>query len=199
MSSQYAIGSDVREPAVAGLGDIEVSAGWTGRLADTRVSASLQLSAPTGEWNPYAAAEGMLLAGSGRWSTGAAFSVSKILDPVVLGARFSYDVGLPRVERFSTTWRPGDMSLSLNVTEVLNDSVGYTLKATQSASLPEIRDGAYDLDSFAYAASASIELWYSNGDVAIRFGPSKSMTNIETPARLSAALSYALRSEKKDE
>lgn len=88
------------------------------------------------------------------------------------------------------------MSLSLSVTEVLNDRVGYTLKAAQSASLPELRDGACSLDSFSYAASASIELWYSDGDAAARFGISKSVTNPDAPARLHAALSYTLRSEK---
>lgn len=199
LSNQCAIGGDVQRTAMAGLGDIEVTAGWTGRLADTRVSASLHVSIPTGEWNPYAAAEGRLVPGSGRWSVGTAFSASRILDPVVLGAVFSYDVGLSRVERFATSWRPGDMTLSLSVTEVLNDLVGYTLKATQRASLPEVRDGAYDPDSFSYAASASIELWYSDGDVSTRFGLTKSVTSIESPARLYATLSYALRSEKKHE
>ncbi len=91
------------------------------------------------------------------------------------------------------------MSLSLSVTEVLNDRVGYTLKAAQSASLPELRGGAYSLDSFSYAASASIELWYSDGAAAACFGVSKSITNPGAPARLYTALSYVLRSENNDE
>ncbi len=199
ISSQFIVGDDVGKPAMVGLGDIEISAGWTGRIADTRVFASLRASAPTGRWSDYAGAEGYLMPGSGRWSIGAAMSASRILDPVVLGASFAYDVGLPRDERFSTTWRPGDMSLSLSVTEVLNDAVGYALKATQNAELPEIRDGAYSLDSFTYAASASIELWYSDGDASARFGISKSVTDPDAPARLYASLAYALRSEKEDE
>jgi len=196
VSSQFAHGDEARRLAMAGLGDIDLSAGWTGRVSDTRLSVSVRGSAPTGAWNPYAAAEGVLAPGSGRWTIGAAMSASRILDPVVLGASFAYDVGLPRAERFSTTLRPGDMALSLSITEVLNDKVGYTLKAAQSALLPELRDGACSLDSFSYAASASIELWYSDGDAAARFGVSKSVTSPDAPARLYAALSYTLRSEK---
>jgi hypothetical protein len=170
-----------------------------GRVADTRVSAALRATAPTGQWNGYAGAEGVLTPGSGRWSVGTALSASMILDPIVLGASFAYGVGLPRAERFAMTWRPGDTSLSLSVTEVLNDKVGYTLKAMQSASLPELRYDGYSLDSFSYAASASIELWYSDGDAQARFGVSKSVTSPDAPARLYAALSYTLRSENKDE
>jgi hypothetical protein len=199
LAAEFAVGDDARRPAAAGLGDIELAAGWTGRVSDTRLSASVRGSAPTGEWNPYAAAEGALVPGSGRWTVGAALSASRILDPVVLGAALSYDLGLPRADRFSTSWRPGDFSLSLSVSEVLNDSVGYTLKAVQSASLPEVRDGAYLLDGFSYAAQASLELWYSSGDVSSRFGLSKGVTNPDMPARLYAALSYTLRSEKHDE
>ena len=199
LSSRFIIGDGVSRVATAGLGDLEVSAGWTGRVADTRVSASLRATAPTGQWSDYASAEGILAPGSGRWSVGTALSASVILDPVVLGAAFAYDVGLPRAERFATTWRPGDMSLSLSVTEVLNDKVGYTLKAMQSASLPERRDGAYSFDSFSYAASALLEFWYSDGDASARFGVSKSVTSPDSPARLYAALSYTLRSEKKDD
>lgn len=199
VSTQFAIGDDARKAVMAGVGDLELAAGWTGRIADTRVSASLQVAAPTGQWSDYAMAEGVLVTGSGRWSIGTALSASMILDPVVLGATFAYDVGLPRTERFSTSWRPGDMSLSLSITEVLNDRVGYSLKAVQSAALPELHDGSYNLDSFSYAAVASIELWYSDGDVSLRFGVSKSATNPGAPARLYAAVSYALRSEKEDE
>ncbi len=199
LSCRLIIGQDVKKLFMTGLGDIELSAGWTGRIADTRVSASLRASAPTGQWSDYASAEGFLAPGYGRWTIGGALSASRILDPVVLGAAFSYDVGLPRADRFSTTWRPGDMSLSLSVTEVLNDAVGYTLKATQNAELPEISRGAYSMDSFAYAASASIELWYSDGDASARFGIAKSITDPYEPARLYAALAYTLRSEKKDE
>lgn len=91
------------------------------------------------------------------------------------------------------------MSLSLSITEVLNDRVGYVLKAVQSASLPELRAGSSSLDSFSYAASASIEFWYSDGDATARFGVSKIVTNSDVSARLYAALSYTLRSEKEDE
>lgn len=199
LATEFAIGDDVRRLVVAGLGDIELAAGWTGRVSDTRLSASLRGSGPTGEWDQYAAAEGILTPGSGRWTVGAALSASRILDPVVLGASFIYNVGLPRDDRFAATWRPGDMSLSLSITEVLNDRVGYVLKAVQSASLPELRDGYSSLDSFSYAASASIECWYSDGDAAARFGVSKSITNSDVPARLYAALLYTLRSEKEDE
>ncbi len=197
--TQFTIGDDARKAVMAGVGDLELAAGWTGRIADMRVSASLKVAAPTGQWSDYAMAEGILAPGSGRWSIGTALSASMILDPVVLGATFAYDIGLPRTERFSTSWRPGNMSLSLSVTEVLNDAVGYTLKAVQSASLPEQRDDGYSLDSFSYTAIASIELWYSDGDASVRFGVSKSVTNPGAPARLYAALSYALRSEKEDE
>ena len=199
LSANLVIGDDVWKAAMVGLGDIELSAGWTNRIADTRVSASLRTTVPTGEWNPYAAAEGVLTPGSGRWSVGMALSVSRIIDPVVLGAAFAWDVGLPRAERFSTTWRPGDMSFSLSVTEVLNDRVGYSLKALQSASLPELRNDGYSLDSFSYTASMSIELWYSDGDASARFGVSKSVTSSDAPARLYVALLYTLRSENHDE
>lgn len=198
LSSRFIIGDGIQRTVAVAFGDFRLSAGWTGRIDDTRVSASLNVTLPTGQWSDYASAEGVLAPGSGRWSVGTALSASMILDPVVLGAAFIYDLGLPRAERYSTTWRPGDMSLSLSVTEVLNDRVGYSLKAVQSVSLPELSEGAYSLDSFSYGALASIEFWYSDGDAAARFGISKSVTIPEEPARLYAALSYALRSEKED-
>lgn len=199
LSSRFIIGDGVQKPVTAGIGDLELAAGWMDRIADTRVSAALRVVVPTGQWSDYAGAEGVLTPGSGRWSVGTALSASMILDPVVLGAAFAYDLGLPRAERYSTTWRPGDMSLSLSVTEVLNDRVGYSLKAAQSVALPELRDGTSRSDSFSYAASASIEFWYSDGDASARFGISKSVTSPELPARLYAALSYALLSEKTNE
>jgi len=198
VSSRLAVGDGVRRAAAAGLGDLELSAGWAGRRADSRLSAALRVTAPTGEWNGYAATVGVLTPGSGRWSVGATLSAAMLLDPVALGASFAYDVGLPRAERFAMTWRPGDMSLSLSATEVLNDRVGYTVKAAQSASLPELDGGEPSLDSFAYAARASIELWYSDGDAQARFGVSKSLTDPDSPALLYAALSYTLRSERDD-
>lgn len=93
--ARSAIGDGVGQASAAGLGDLGLSLGWTRRFADARITASLNLTAPSGYWSEHPDEEERLISGSGRWFLDGQLSASSILDPVVLSAAFAYEIGFP--------------------------------------------------------------------------------------------------------
>ncbi len=195
--SELVLEHNSKRPAAIVIGDLSASIGWTGKVGDFRLRGGLSSDIPTGDWNPYTTREGILTGGSGRWTIGANVSISRILDPVVIGSVFSYNVGLPRVERFVTTIRPGDMNLQLFISEVLNDRIGYTIRIIQGFCLSELRNNQWNMNGFAYSLSGGGEVWFSTGDFSLRLGVSKNLTKIEIPASISLSVGYSIKSEKK--
>jgi hypothetical protein len=61
----------------------------------------------------YLSREGILTAGAGRFTAGVL--ATGIMDPVVWNLGLSYDIGLPKQERFATSWIPGAIQLSASL------------------------------------------------------------------------------------
>jgi len=190
---ELAVGDDAPVSAGSGIGDLGVTAGWTGRVADLRLSGSASLSCPTGAWGNVPG--GPLPAGSGRWSLGLGASASAILDPVVLGLGLSYELGLPRPGRYAPSWQPGIFGLGLSVTEVLNDAIGYTIRLSQSLMLPEVYAGFAEPGDSGYSTRASFELFHYGNDATVRIGFSKSLGADAGPGSVSVSYSCSFRSK----
>jgi len=196
LSARVLAGSDVSSPAASGIGDASLSLGWTGRAGDSRLGITATVVGPTGAWEPYEVPGGPLATGSGRWSAGLSVSAARILDPVVLGLNLGYTAGLPRAERFGTSWEPGTVSLGLGVTEVLNDSVGYSIRLGQSLVLPTVVDGVADIDGLSYGVKASLELFVTKDDFTARIGFTKGLGTDAGPGTVSLTLSYRFEPRK---
>ena len=164
VSLRLPAGQDAARYLALGLGDPTLALGWLGRLGDARLSVGLRASAPLGESSPYAEAEGAVLTGAGRWQVGVYGSASWIMDPAVLGLSLAYLVGLPRAELVGYSWQPGQASLGLSVTEVLNSWLGYSLRLSQQLSLPTVYGASWDPADLAYGVSLSFELWLAKDD-----------------------------------
>lgn len=192
---EWMVGNSVRYPFGFGLGDVSLSGGWTGRVRDTRLGLAASITVPTG--TRAAIPSGPLAIGSGRWSAGLNASASVILDPVVVGVGLSYDLGFPRRERFGCAWEPGSVGFGLSVTEILNDSIGYSIRLSQNFSLPTVYAGVAEPDGVSYSTRASFELFYSKNDQVIRVGFSKGLSADAGPGIVSLSYSYSLRSREK--
>lgn len=183
-----------KTPLSMDIGDIDVSLGYTGRIKDIRCSLRTSILLPTG--NAYAIPEGAMVTGGGRWCLGVNASASFILDPVLLGIGFGYQLGLPRKERFGSSWNPGDFTIGLSVAEVLNDAMGYSLRLTQTLSIPTSHEGVSLGKGLDYQAGGAVEFFFSKKNWSVRVGFSKSITSILQPASVSLSYSLSIDSEQ---
>ena len=148
---------------VVALGDPSISAGYLTRLGDYKLRFEFSYSYPLGIWNPYEVMEKKIQSSSGYQMTMLTFSLSRILDPIILNTTLRYGVGLPRENRFGWSMIPGDMSLSFTITEVLNDEIGLLIGVNNNLYLPVIRTGNIDYGETSYNISLSISLlWHKD-------------------------------------
>lgn len=175
-----------------GLGDAGLSGRYSSRIGDVRYSVSADLGIPTGRWEPYELPGGNVSFGSGRWTLGAGLSASVIKDPVVLGVSVSYSMGLPRSERYGYSWEPGSFSLGLILTEILNDSIGYSLRLAQSLSLPTVYEGAIGSQGCTYSASLMLGIFYQRDDWTLSINASKSVTDVKAAGTIGVSVSRTL-------
>jgi hypothetical protein len=61
-----------------------------------------------------------------------------IRDPVVWNLGLRYALGLPREERYYTTWRPGTIQTSFGITDLFNDRFGFSMGVTETLVLPRM-------------------------------------------------------------
>jgi hypothetical protein len=186
-------------PVRAAPGDPSLSAGYIFRIGDVRLRMEANYSFPLGIWNPYQASEVGIVSGSGFHRTGAAVSVSRILDPVVLNGTLGCGIGLPREERFGWTMDPGSLFLSLSITEVLNDRTGYRIGVTNRLGIPWIRNGLWDKDGPSYSLSLSFSVFYQEEHLSVETGIDKDMSRFSESPAVNAGLSYEFRKEPEDE
>jgi len=197
VSMQYIQGEAVRYPLTWNPGDLTFALGWMGRISNIRMQASLLCTAPTG---PSVASypEGrVLVTGSGRWTVGAAGSASWIIDPVVLGVSLAYFAGLPKQERYGSSWSPCTLSMKASVTEVLNSSFGYTVRLGQTVRAPDILNGKARIEPWSYNAGLEASIWLGTQNTRWTLGAEQSLTNFTAPLVLTAGFTYTWRSEKK--
>ncbi|HOX92621.1 MAG TPA: hypothetical protein PLC54_06835 [Spirochaetales bacterium] len=188
------VGNEVPTLFGIGLGDLCIAVGWTGRVRDTRLGLSATITTPTG--NTGSIPDGLLAVGSGRWFAGLNASASVILDPVVLGMGLSYELGFLRPERFGYTWEPGTIGFGLSVTEILNDSIGYSIRLMQNLGLPTVYAGVAEPDDLSYSAIAFFEFFYSKNNQSLRLGFSKGLGAGAGAGLVSFSYSYTVRSRE---
>ncbi|MFP4363587.1 MAG: hypothetical protein ACLFR1_06930 [Spirochaetia bacterium] len=189
---------EARVPLLWAFGDPSISLGWSERFGDTRMSLSGRARFPLSEWNHYAEAEGYLVPGSGRFFLGISAGVSRILDPVLIRGDLAYDIGLPRKERFGTSWVPGIIALAASVTEVLNDSIGYTISLRQGITFPSVTNGNWKIDDLSYTATAGLQVFWALEDSRFTLGFSQSLTRIFEPGEkitVTEAIPYLTQTE----
>jgi hypothetical protein len=181
-------------------GDVSASAGWTGRSAAHRLRGNLGVTGPSGIWLGGQEVPGVVAGGSGRWTVGLSGGVSRIMDPLVLGASLSWQVGLPRPERWDRTWRPGDFALGLTLTEVFNEHVSWSAVLTQSVLFPEIpwgsMPGSVSVAAVSYDASAVVRVTVQRGSSSVGVGVSKGLVYTDEPASIEFSAGYMFRQKE---
>jgi hypothetical protein len=53
----------------------------------------------------------------------------------------SYDIGLPKQERFYTSWLPGNIQLSASLSDLVNERFGFAVGMYQLLNLPALNIG----------------------------------------------------------
>jgi hypothetical protein len=120
------------------IGDISLSYEYLKQLSHLNLFFGSFLDIPLAVSNEYAAREGVYASGEGRYQTGLSFSMTGIRDPVVWSLGLRYALGLPREERYYTTWRPGTIQASFGITDLFNDRFGFSTGLTETLLLPRM-------------------------------------------------------------
>jgi hypothetical protein len=134
-------GLESRNPALYSFGDMQVSYEYLKQLGHVNVFFGPQLTIPLYDADEYAAREGVYAGGDGRYKAGFSVSVTGIRDPVVWSTGLSYDVGLPKRERFYTSVAPGNIQVSGGFSDLLNERFGFSFALVQTVNLPPVKDG----------------------------------------------------------
>ncbi len=149
--------------ATWGPGDPSLYAGMELRSAAARYALecgiSLPLGASPGRQNP----RNFLVAGAGRTSLSLALAATRFSDPAALWARLEWTIGLPRAEARLSSWRPGDLALSLGVTEALSANLALGASVTGRYSAPEMHGLCAAPDSPNFGAAVSVRITRSFG------------------------------------
>lgn len=118
-----------------------------------------QISIPLGITNEYSVREGILIAGAGRHTAGGTFAITGVRDPVVWNGELKYDIGLPKHERYGTTWLPGIVQFTFGFTDLVNDMFGFSLGLQQQIILPKILNGTSVPDSLSFTSNCQLEIF----------------------------------------
>lgn len=172
-------------------GDPSLSLGWNWRLKDTRLKLKGMYSYPLGIWNEYQARE-MIQSGKGFHTLGLDFSVSRIIDPVLIGAGIGYRMGLPRRERSGMRMQTGQIDIDLNMTEVLNDTVGYRVGLEQSIELPDWVNGKIEWVNVGYQAGVFFSVMVSLNDLELSAEIDKKVSELVSVPKISVDGSYQI-------
>jgi hypothetical protein len=111
------------------------------------------------ENNEYATREGVLAAGSGRVTAGFSVTATGIMDPIVWNLGLRYDAGLPKQERFYTSWLPGTIQLSASLSDLVNERFGFAAGMYQQLDLPAVKNGVPDKGGLSVASFFRLEVF----------------------------------------
>ncbi|MDR1325519.1 MAG: hypothetical protein LBK00_05735 [Treponema sp.] len=133
---------EIPEGPFYSFGDISLSYEYLKQFNHVNLFCGPRVSIPLTESNEYLSREGILAAGSGRFTAGFSVAATGIMDPVVWNLGLSYDVGLPKQERFYTSWVPGTIQVSASLSDLVNERFGFAVGTYQMIALPTINNGA---------------------------------------------------------
>jgi hypothetical protein len=189
-----ATGREAVPRAVGAVGDPEVTASYTFRLSDWRLSAALSYTHPLGIWNYYEARERQIASGSGYPKLGALFSAVRYLDPIVAGTSLRGETCFARPERSGTSTRPLILTANLFATEALNDVVALSASLSPKLSWPRYLNGVPDESGIIYSLTRSASLVFSEKDHTLRVGVSKLLSDYSSPVAFDRG--FPIHSEK---
>lgn len=148
-----------RNPALYSFGDMRVSYEYLKQSGHINVFFGPHFTVPLYEADEYAAREGVYAGGDGRYKAGFSVSVTGMRDPVVWNAGLSYDVGLPKRERFYTSVAPGNIQVSGGFSDLLNERFGFSFAFVQAVILPPVKDGAWKRDDTTVSTAGTGEFF----------------------------------------
>ena len=123
------------------FGDLSLSYEYLKQFKHLNLFFGPRVSIPLTESGEYLSREGILTAGAGRFTAGVSATATGIMDPVVWNLGLSYDIGLPKQERFGSSWVPGTIQLSASVSDLVNERFGFAVGMYQVIALPAVSNG----------------------------------------------------------
>jgi hypothetical protein len=189
-----------RNPWLYSFGDMGFSYDYLKQFGHINLFMGPRLSIPLAEANEYAAREEVSSAGSGRYSAGVGITVTGIRDPVVWNVGFSYDVGLPKEERFYTTVEPGNMRFTAKFSDLFNDRFGFSVGISQHIKLPVLYDGVGKVEDLRFSTVGQGEFLVLFENDYIRFSLEASLYPLNNPFifGLTYGHQFDLSKDKKD-
>ncbi len=182
--------------AVGAAGDPSVSATYTFRLSDWRLSVGFSYTHPLGIWNRYEAAEKRILSGSGYSRLGATFSAVRFLDPLAIGTNLGADTCLARAELSGSSIAPLILTSGLFATEALNDIIAISAILTQRLAWPRYLDGVPDESGMTYYLFGSVSLVFNEENRTIRVGISKLLSDYASPFCFDLSAAHTFRKKE---
>ena len=154
-------GPETRSPALYSFGDMAVSYEYLKQSGHINIFLGPRFTLPLYEINEYAAQEGVYAGGDGRYKVGFSVSETVVRDPVVWNVGLSYDVGLPKQERFYTSVAPGNIQISAGFSDLLNEQFGFSFGLVQAINMPLVKDGVWKKEELSFSTSGERRIFYS--------------------------------------
>ena len=168
--------------ASVALGDPSLQVCRTWRWPNGKLLLAEAVVFPVGVWNAYEVSAHRMRSGSGYYSLRSSLAAILFSDPAILHASASYSVGLPRMERFQTIWKPAEFAAGLAIAEALNDRLAVQISVAQSLDLGTASGTSFGDLRPAFSLSVSGDVMLSTDVVILRIGVEKDLVNLDTPA-----------------
>jgi hypothetical protein len=181
---------DARQQTLYSIGDISLGYDYLFQFNHINLFIGPAATIPLAETNDYALREGVFSAGGGRFTAGVRASVTGIRDPVVWNADIQYMIGLPKEERFYTSWQPGNMQVSAGFSNLVNSRFGFALGLTQRAELPGILGGRWDTAGVTVATTGKGEFFILFEKDYVRVSVETSLYPLSQPAVIGLAYGH---------
>lgn len=175
---------EARQTVFYSFGDISLSYEYLKQFNHINLFAGPLAAIPLAENNEYARREGVFSASAGRYTLGASVSLTGIRDPVVWNAGFQYLVGLPKQERFYTSWQPGLIQFSAGFSDLINHRFGFALGITQQINLPAILGDRWDPAGVSVSTGGKGEFFILFEKDYVRFSVETSLYPLSKPFML---------------
>jgi hypothetical protein len=150
---------DSPTPWLYSFGDMDVSYEYLKKFGHISLFFGPRFGIPLYQANDYMSRGGIYAPGDGRYRAGFSVSVTGIRDPLVWDAGFLWDVGLPKTERFFTSWQPGNIQISAGFSDLFNDRFGFSFGFTQLISLPQINGRKWKAEDLSAATAGKGEFY----------------------------------------
>lgn len=176
----------------AAWGDPSLEAGAVFRRGGTFRSLGAAYTAPLGRWSEDPDRPLRPVPGAGMHRLSASAGWGRIRDPVAFTAGLSWTVSLPLSGDPEPAWRPGDLSLSLALTEVVNDTTGILLGIRPGVRLPARGPGAGLDGELAWDLEARVEVHLRVRGLFLRAGLSRSLADPDSGYVPAAGAEYEI-------